>query len=104
MNNETLEQITGQLVEDELEMSLADLCRTCGLSAEWVLELVEYGVIEPVGSDPAHWRFHGVCVRRIRRAHRLETDLGLNVAGIALALDLLEEVDRLRARLDRLEG
>lgn len=104
MNNETLEKITGQIVEDDVELSLADLCQTCGLPAEWVLDLVEYGVIEPVGSDPAHWRFHGVCVRRVRRAHRLETDLGLNTPGIALALDLLEEVDRLRARLHRLEG
>lgn len=104
MNNETREQITGQIVEDEAELSLADLCQTCGLPAEWVLELVEYGVIDPEGGDPAHWRFRGVCVRRIRRARRLETDLGLNTAGVALALDLLEEVERLRARLHRLEG
>jgi chaperone modulatory protein CbpM len=104
MSHETREQMTGQLVEEDLELTLADLSRTCGLPAEWILELVEYGVIEPTGSTQAQWRFHGVCVRQIRRAQRLETDLGLNVPGIALVLDLLEEVDRLRARLDRIEG
>jgi chaperone modulatory protein CbpM len=102
--NEDVKLLKGLLVEEELELSLAELCRACELPAERILELVEYGVIEPQGRKPAQWRFHGVCVRRVRRARRLETDLGLNVAGVALVLDLLEEVEKLRARVRRLEG
>jgi chaperone modulatory protein CbpM len=33
---------------------------------------------------------------------RLQRDLGINLAGIAVALDLLDEVETLRARLRRL--
>jgi len=40
-------------------------------------------------------------VRRVRCALRLESDLGVNLAGAALALDLLEELNRLRARQRR---
>lgn len=96
--------LSGEIFEEEIELSLADLCRACQLPAERVFELVEQGVIEPIGRDPARWRFQGISVRRVRCAQRLEQDLGVNVAGAALAIDLLEELERLRARLRRLEG
>ncbi|WP_031432103.1 chaperone modulator CbpM [Methylomarinum vadi] len=99
-----LKLLSGEIFEEEIELSLADLCRACQLPAERVFELVEQGVIEPVGRDPARWRFQGISVRRVRCAQRLEQDLGVNVAGAALAIDLLEELERLRARLRRLEG
>ncbi|MET0104436.1 MAG: chaperone modulator CbpM [Sedimenticola sp.] len=99
-----LKLLSGEIFEDEIELSLADLCRTCQLPAERVFELVEQGVVEPIGRDPARWRFQGISVRRVRCAQRLEQDLGVNVAGAALAIDLLEELERLRARLRRLEG
>jgi chaperone modulatory protein CbpM len=38
----------------------------------------------------------------VRCALRLERDLGVNLAGAALALDLLDELNRLRARQRRL--
>ena len=55
------------------------------------------------GRDPARWRFHGVSIRRVRRAQRLERDLGVNTPGIALALELLEELEQLRSRVRHLE-
>lgn len=95
--------LVGTIVEEEVVMSLGELCRAAQLSAERVIELAEEGVIEPVGRDPRSWRFRGTSLRRIRCALRLEADLGVNVAGVALALQLLDEVGELRARLARLE-
>lgn len=97
-----LKLLSGEIFEEEIELSLADLCRACQLPAERVFELVEQGVIDPIGRDPARWRFQAISVRRVRCAQRLERDLGVNVAGAALAIDLLEELERLRARLRRL--
>ena len=99
-----LKMLSGEIFEEEIELSLADLCRACQLPAERVFELVQEGVIEPVGRDPARWRFQAISVRRVRCAQRLEQDLGVNVAGAALAIDLLEELQQLRTRLRRLEG
>jgi len=98
-----LKLLSGEIFEEEIELSLAELCRACQLPAERVVELVDEGVIEPVGRDPARWRFRGISVRRVRCVQRLQRDLGVNVAGAALAIELLEELERLRARLRRLE-
>lgn len=95
--------LTGILVEDSTEFTLGELSRACGMPAEWILTLVEEGVIEPVGTDQTHWHFPGHCLRRVRIAQRLQSDLGINLAGTALALELLEEVESLRQRIAVLE-
>jgi len=95
--------MSGDLLEDDIELTLAELCRSCQVPAEWIFELVDEGLVEPLGRDPARWRFQGLSIRRVRCALRLQRDLGVNVAGAALALDLLEELQMLRERLQRLD-
>lgn len=95
---------SGDLLNEEFQLSLRDLCRACELPAEQVLAFIEEGVIEPRGQEPVQWRFQGVCVRRVRRAYRLTEDLGLNLAGAALAVELLEEIEQLKARVRHLES
>ena len=100
----TTRVIAGTILEDEVVLSLAELCQATQLSAERVIELAREGIVEPIGSSPETWRFRGVSLYRVRRAQRLRQDLGVNMPGIALALDLLDEVERLRARLRRFEA
>jgi chaperone modulatory protein CbpM len=103
MKSEKPTLLSGDLVEEDMEMSLAQLCRVCELSEEQIVELVEEGVIVPRGNEPSSWRFHGVSLRRVRFTRNLRRDLGVNTPGAALALDLLEELETLRARLRRFE-
>jgi chaperone modulatory protein CbpM len=100
----TTKTLTGVIVEESAELSVGELCRACSVHAEWVLELVEEGVLEPSGRDPRDWRFEGASLRRARTVRRLQRDLGLNLAGAALALELLEELDELRARVRALQS
>ena len=102
MTKDLLSLLSGDVLEEEVELSLAELCRACQVPAERVYALVEEGIVEPLGRDPVRWRFSGVSVRRVRCALRLERDLGVNFAGAALAMDLLEELESLRARMGRL--
>ncbi len=97
-------KVTGFILEEQTELSLADLCRACVAEAARIVELVDEGVLAPAGSTPESWHFTGVHLQRARVALRLENDLGVNLAGAALALELLDELDSLRARLARLEG
>ena len=116
MTRDLLSLLSGDVLEEEVELTFIELCRACRLPAERVVELVQEGVVEPQGRDPSqagpvkapmlrdpeHWRFHGASLGRARCALRLQRDLGVNTAGAALALELLEELESLRRRLERL--
>ena len=99
-----LPQLAGIVLDEQAELTLSELCRACAAQAERIIELVEEGMLEPIGPEPARWRFTAVHLRRARVAVRLQRDLGLNLAGAALALQLLDEVEVLRARLRAMGG
>ncbi len=99
MNNQKKPATRTEILEVSVEFTLSQLCHACGVESEQVVELVEAGVLEPMGTNRSRWRFSGISLERARRALRLQRDLGVNVAGAALALDLIEELDRLRAEL-----
>jgi chaperone modulatory protein CbpM len=94
-----LPQLTSLILEEQTQLTLAELSRACSVHAECIIELVEEGVLAPVGREPRSWRFTGIHMRHARVALRLQRDLGINLAGAALALQLLDEVETLRARL-----
>ena len=85
-------------------LSLQDLCRFCQADEAWVVELVEYGVLEPKGSSTGNWRFVGANIVRAKKARRLNRDLGINTAGVALVIDLLEQRDAVLRRLAQYEA
>jgi len=99
-----LPQTSVIILEEQTELTLADVCRACAVRAEFIVELVDEGVLAPQGREPHRWRFSGVHLRRATVALRLQRDLGINLAGAALALQLLDEVEALRARLRVIGG
>lgn len=92
------------LIDEESRVSLHELCNACAVESEFIIDLVSEGVLEPVGFEESHWIFTGVSLKRVRTARHLQHDLGLNLAGIALALDLLDEVEQLQSRINQLAG
>ena len=103
MNSKKTELLRGDLLDEDVEMTLAQLCQACDLSEAQIIELVEQGIIDPLGPEPTEWRFVSISLRRVRITRNLQRDLGVNAPGAALALELLEEIEKLRARLRRLE-
>lgn len=89
------------VVEEELHLTLVELSHSCRASSDQLIALVEEGVLEPAGTDPQDWRFSGRSLRRARTALRLSRDLQINAPGVALALELLDQIDALQARLRR---
>ncbi len=103
-NDEMLPQLSGIILEEQTELTLADVCRACAVHAEYIIELVEEGVLAPAGREPASWRFTGIHMHRATVSLRLQRDLGVNLAGVALAFQLLDEVEALRARIRAMEN
>ncbi|PCI65907.1 MAG: MerR family transcriptional regulator [Piscirickettsiaceae bacterium] len=103
MTDKNLLLFTGEVVEESEPLTLSQMSHICGASVERIVEIVEEGIVEPYGENIESWRFQGLCVQRVRFVLRMERDLGVNAAGSALALELLEELELLRGRLQRLD-
>ena len=97
---------SGYSAEPDIEYSLtlAEISRCCGVDSEQILILIAEGVLSPRGPSEAEWRFGSIDLGRALSALRLERDLGINPAGAALAIDLLDEVQQLRERVRLLEA
>ena len=99
-----IKQASTVVIIDEQTLSLQDICRALGLPTAKVIEMVEYGVVEPVrGSDAQDWEFSAQALKRTRIAMRLRRDLHMGLDGLDVALNLLEEVQYLRRRLQFFE-
>jgi chaperone modulatory protein CbpM len=96
--------LRGDIVEESVQLSLAELCQACSVREEQVTTWVFEGVLEPAGERPPEWRFGGRSLKRARLAMRLTRDLEINAPGVALALDLLEQIARLEVQLVRDSG
>src|SRR5262249_10138785 len=85
--------IASEGVEQGVLYTFHELCISCNVSPDWVAGLVEQGAIEAVGPTRQEWQFTALSLIRIAKAKRLERDLDLNLPGIALVLDLLDQLD-----------
>lgn len=93
-----------EMMDDLMRLTLRDLCHDCQVNAEYVIELVEFGIVQPrEGRRPREWVFAGDDLVRVKKAERLRRDLEVNLPGVALSLDLLEELSQLRRRVEDLE-
>jgi chaperone modulatory protein CbpM len=91
--------LTGTIFDQSATLSIKDLSRMCNVEERHIVEFVEEGVLNVV-EVRSEWHFTGDALRRARLAVRLERDLELNLAGVALALDLIEELQQLRRELE----
>jgi chaperone modulatory protein CbpM len=77
-------------------LSFTEVCLKTGVAEETVIEIIEQGIVEPVGASPDDWHFSPYMVTVAKKAVRLHRDLEVNWAGIALAIDLLEQLEEIR--------
>jgi hypothetical protein len=59
-----------------------------------VERFVQLGLIEPIGS-----MLHSRDIARIAQIQRLRQNLGLNLVGAAMVLDMAQEIAQLRSQL-----
>ena len=93
-----------QIIDEQTTFTLKQLCRSCAVEAEFIEQMVAQGVLEPMETEGLEPVFSAQSLKLTRVAVRLQRDLGVNPAGAALAIDLLERIDELDARLRALTG
>lgn len=88
---------------DNSQITLEELCLSCHLSPDAINEFIEYDIISPINDDAEQMLFDLMQLQRVQTALRLQRDFEVNMAGVALVLDLIEERDTLRTRTEFLE-
>lgn len=78
------------------DMTLTQMSLAYSVHADRIVEMVWEGVIDPEGHSREDWRFSDLQFHQIGVAVRLQRDLGVNLPGVALALQLLNEIQVLR--------
>lgn len=99
MTQTNITWIEGNIVENEVHMTIVELSHASRTPEELIMSWVSEGVLSPSGSTPQDWRFSGDSLRRAKTAAHLTHDLELNVPGVALVLELLDEITQLRTRM-----
>ncbi len=87
-----------KLLDESLMISLTEISDACGVHCEFIVEMVNHGIVEPIETTQP-WQFQSHSITRVQKALRLHQDLKINLAGIALSLQLLDEIDDMRVEL-----
>ena len=84
-------------------VTLETLAERTGLHPQRIRDYVEYGLLEPSERTGERLYFEAAALVRLRRIERLRRDLGVNLTGIAIILDMRERLLRLKRELERRE-
>ena len=88
--------------------TLEEVCERCGTHVDIIVEMIEYGIVEPVEpieqSPESIWYFNSHALVRLQRAQRLMNGLELNLSGVALSLELMDEIDELQKYISVLKN
>ena len=105
---DAIELLEVHLLGDGDWLHVEQLCRLSGVETSVVVELVDLGILAtPRGGAPGEWEMPATVLPRLRTVGRLMHDLGVNVSGAALAIELLDtqrEMERRIRELERLVG
>lgn len=86
------------------QLTLDELASCSGMAPALVERFVEFGLIEPIESEGTRWLFDLSAIPRLHLIRRLRESLGMNLAGIAVALDLLDRLQVVRRENEALRS
>ncbi|MFJ3524024.1 chaperone modulator CbpM [Pseudomonas sp. NPDC090203] len=84
-------------MRNTLVVDMHEFCQVVDMPVAYVMEIVEHGIVEPQGTRPDEWLFDTYSLSVAKRAVKLHHELELEWDGVALALNLLDELEQVRA-------
>lgn len=83
-------------VEQWFHLSITEVSHSFGVDQKTIIEIVNEGIVHPKKNEQDQLEFDDEAIRLIRTVLRLNRDLGVNIAGAGLALELMQEIERLK--------
>jgi len=74
----------------------------CGVHPSVLQRFVDLGLIEPIRYGPDQYRITHSSILRVKRIERLRRDLGVNLLGAGIILDLVDKIEELRREVEQL--
>ena len=98
--NDEGDVLLAQFLDDDDWLRLDEICTRLSVERQWIVEMVELGALDPHGGlEPSAWVFPRRELPRVLAMTRLVTDLGVNLTGAAIIVELVEERRRLLSQL-----
>lgn len=97
MNKKTV--VTGVLIDENAKISFLEVCEQFDLSKDMIQEMIEHGFFEEHPLQKNDALIDQRTLDRIHSAQRLGQDLGINIPGIVLVLELLDELEQMKNEL-----
>ena len=89
----------GVLIEENTTFSFKEVCHKYNIPEELLIEMIEQGLFPNQPTQKEHITYDSKSLKRIESAFRLHKDLGVNMPGVALALELLDEIEHMHCEL-----
>ncbi|MDD2550271.1 MAG: chaperone modulator CbpM [Bacteroidales bacterium] len=99
MSNQIERVYEGVVIDEDEYISLTHLCQYCNHSQEEIVELVDEGILEPIGGLKQEWRFSYKAITRVKKVRRLQKDFELELSASGLVIHLLDRIEELESRL-----
>jgi chaperone modulatory protein CbpM len=77
-------------------ISIHEVSTSFGIEETLIQDIVDEGIVTAIQNEKQEWQLDARALGRIRTVLHLYHDLGVNLAGAALALELLDELHTLR--------
>ena len=85
-------------------LSLLELSSVSAISANEIEELIAYGALHPLNTNPALQQFSGQCVVPLRTAGKLRRDYDLDLFTVVIMMDFLVRIETLENQLTALKA
>ena len=87
-----------------LIISFDELCQSEQINQEIIIEVVDYGIAEPVsGSSAQEWIFDTTSVHWLKKAIQLHDELEIDWVAVAMIVELLKQQENMKAEIETLQ-
>ena len=101
MDNQLI--LSGVLMDETTKISFVEVCQKCHISEDVLLDMIEHGLFHHDAQHLKNIQIDQKTLVRIQSACRLQHDLGINLPGVVLVLELLDELAQIQDEFDILQ-
>jgi MerR family transcriptional regulator, heat shock protein HspR len=91
------------VIDDRPRYMISVAAELVGMHPQTLRQYEEKGLVRPQRTAGNTRLYSEADLERLRLIQKLTTELGLNLAGVEAVLDLEEQLQRMHARMERLE-